>query len=69
MINTKTEALCFQAEHPHEEGELPSSIRWRSPVLLVAAGPMTWQAWQAGTDVAPTPLDEGRGEGEGRGGA
>jgi len=21
---------------------------------------MTWQAWQAGTDVAPTSLDEGR---------
>ena len=48
----------------HSQG-CSSSSQFMSPALFASTGPMTWQAHprQVGDDVAPTSLNEGRGEG------
>jgi len=45
----------------------PTLAHWWCPALLASAGPMTWRTHPrrvvvAGDDVAPTSLNEGRGE-------
>ena len=55
---------CLATLGGHSQG-CSSSSQSMSPALLASTGPMMWQAHprQVGDDVAPTSLDEGRGEG------